>query len=116
MIHIIDDWYMIADRYCYTVGRLRTTNRKKKDGTTTEEEYLDNATYHSTVGHALRSILQEAVQDKVAKNKITDLATLLETMEQYNLKLIKEFDKAETLLHSNRNGVRSPANRCTRTK
>ena len=99
MIHIIDDWYMTADRYCYTVGRL---DKRKNRQTGNDEDYLKNMTFHDTVGHALRSVLQ----DKVAKGKVKDLVTLFETMEKYNNKLIKQFDKVEGELTAKRRGPR----------
>ena len=103
MIHIIDDWYMTADRFCYTVGRL---DKRKNSRTGDDEDCLKNTTFHDTVGHALRSVLQESVQDKVAKGKVKDLVTLFETMEKYNNKLIKQFDKVEGELTAKRRGPR----------
>lgn len=101
MIHIIDDWYMTADRFCYTVGRL-DKKKRKKDGEAEEETYLKNATYHGTIANALRSVCQDEIRDKVAKGKITDLAQAFAEIEKYNTKLVKQFDKAERALSAKR--------------
>jgi hypothetical protein len=102
MIHIVDDWYMDADRFCYTVGRLATRKDKKGE----EQEYLKNPTYHGTVAHALRSILEDGVRDKIEKKSLTNLAEVFAEMEKYNLHLIKEFDRVEReLLRKRRPGA-----------
>lgn len=103
MIHIIDDWYMTADRYCYTVGRL---SKRKKSRSEETEDFLNNATYHATIAHALQSVLQDTVRDKIAKDKVATLAEVFELIEKYNLKLIKQFDKAERALLAERRPIR----------
>lgn len=88
MIHIEGNWYISVNGYKdYTLG----TYRKKKI-IDREAEYLENATYHSSLENALQAYVEVAVSN-LLKGENIELVDALNLMHQEYKRLADLFQK-----------------------
>ena len=74
MIQLTDNLVMIADDYCYTVGRPR----KRAD----KGLVLDHPTYYTTAGQAVQGALNQAVRQAVKNGNVTTLQEFIQEQER----------------------------------
>lgn len=74
MIQLTKGFAMIADDYCYTVGKPR----QRADG----RIVLDKPTYYSTAAQAVSGALVRAMRQGVADGSITTLRQFIQEQER----------------------------------
>ena len=74
MIQLTDNLVMIADDYCYTVGRPR----KRAD----KGLVLDHPTYYTTAGQAVQGALNQAMRQAVKDGSVTTLREFIQEQER----------------------------------
>lgn len=65
MIHLINDYYLSADKYGYTVG----VPKKNKDG----QMWMSSPRYYNALDKSVSSTAEQVLRDKIISGDITSL-------------------------------------------
>ena len=85
MVHLIEDYYLTADKYQYIVGKLK--ERRRGERMTRE---LMEQTYHPTLAAAVSHVADELLRKQIADDQ---LETLQAIADEYRLISNKVIDK-----------------------
>ena len=85
MVHLIEDYYLTADKYQYIVGRMK--QRKRGERMTSE---LMEQTYHPTLAAAVSQVADELLRKQIEDDQ---LETLQAIADEYRLISNKVIDK-----------------------
>lgn len=73
-IHLMDDFYLTADKYCWIIER-RWINKSGKNAGKEKKEVMS---YHPTIDQALTSVLERALRS-------SDVHTMAELLEYHKM-------------------------------
>jgi len=79
MIPLTDDLVMIADDYCYTIGKPRQRADKGV--------ILDHPTYYTTAGQAVQGALNRTMRKAVKDGRVTTLKQFVQEQERQRTEL-----------------------------
>lgn len=85
MVHLIEDYYLTADKYQYIVGRMK--QRKRGERMTSE---LMEQRYYPTLAAAVSYVADEVLRKQIADDQ---LETLQAIADEYRLISNKVIDK-----------------------
>ena len=90
MFHIIDDWYIVPDTYCWMICRLAGSRiRRGKE----ENDWRDQ-TYYSSPEEALNAFARNYVREACAKAGGGELSDLMSVLSSEHEKLQKCIENA----------------------
>ena len=86
-IHVVEDIYLEADRYGYTVVRIGM-KRKGVFGTKKlsdeMKEYRDEIGYYGSIGHAMHGVKEYILRMGIADGKLTTMNELCAEIKRMN--------------------------------
>ena len=89
MVHLIEDYYLTADKYQYIVGRMK--ERRRGDRKTHE---LMETTYHPTLAAAVSYVADEVLRQQIAADELTTIEAVADRYQSICNELINQLDAA----------------------
>lgn len=80
MVNLIDGYVVDADKYCYTMGLLKTRIGKDKDGGPKEETYIQDPHYYSSLQSAVQGCV-DTLKRKAVQSYTGDLEGALQAYD-----------------------------------
>lgn len=87
MIHLIGDYYMVADKNSYTVGKAEESRSKRF--------FKPGARYYPTLASAVAGTAEIALRDKIAAGEITTLKDAVEELRRIKGEILAAIDDGE---------------------
>lgn len=89
MVHLIEDYYLTADKYQYIVGRMK--ERRRGERMTRE---LMETTYHPTLAAAVSHVADELLRKQIEDGRLETLKRIVDEYRLIAAALIDQLDAA----------------------
>lgn len=89
MVHLIEDYYLTADKYQYIVGRMK--ERRRGERMTRE---LMETTYHPTLAAAVSHVADELLRKQIEDGRLETLKRIVDEYRLIAAALINQLDAA----------------------
>ena len=89
MVHLIEDYYLTADKYQYIVGKLK--ERRRGERMTRE---LMETTYHPTLAAAVSHVADELLRKQIEDGRLETLKRIVDEYRLIAAALIDQLDAA----------------------
>lgn len=89
MVHLIEDYYLTADKYQYIVGRMK--ERRRGERMTRE---LMEQTYHPTLAAAVSHVADELLRKQIEDDQLETLQAIADEYRLISDRLLDQLDAA----------------------
>lgn len=89
MVHLIEDYYLTADKYQYIVGRMKERRRGER-----KTRELMETTYHPTLAAAVSHVADELLRKQIEDGRLETLKRIVDEYRLIAAALIDQLDAA----------------------